>query len=415
MKLNVQSGKSIIQASQVQLDTTKLQQMEERSTAKKMKYDEETVTQAPVFTTSPKNIEILEGQRAHFEARLIPVSDETMRVHWYKNGEPIATGSRINEILSFGYVALDILQCTDEDIGTYTCRAVNVLGEAVTQANLMIHTRAAIDRTTNTHEATLQNLQYLEQKNYRASQLFDEAVAEAPMFTVPVRDVRSAEMKNVHFEARLIPVGDSNLKTEWYKDDVPLQASNRISTVHDFGFVSLDIKQITRLDEGVYTCKASNNLGQALTSARLTVGPEQITALDNEDQLQKLRYLEDKSQYDRRLEEEISVKTKPVFITELNTARRELYEQGSAHLEARIEPYPDSQMRITWEKDGQPLNVGSRFKPIHDFGFAALDVAALIPEDAGMYTCRATNAFGEATSSCPIQIKCKILAKILKL
>lgn len=121
VKLNVQSGKSIIQSSQVQLDTAKLQMMEERS-AKKMKYDEEVVTQAPVFTTSPKNIEIREGQRAHFEARLIPVSDETMKIYWYKNGEAIASGTRINEILSFGYVALDILQCTEDDVGTYTCR-----------------------------------------------------------------------------------------------------------------------------------------------------------------------------------------------------------------------------------------------------------------------------------------------------
>lgn len=227
------------------------------------------------------------------------------------------------------------------------------------------------------------------------------------MFTVPIRDVRAAEMRNVHFEARLIPVGDTNLRTEWFKNDVPLQASNRISYVHDFGFVSLDIKQITRQDEGVYTCKASNNLGQAVTSARLIVGPEQIAVLDNDEQLQKLRYLEDKSQYDRRVEEEVSVKTKPVFITELQTARKEAFEGGSCHLEARIEPYPDNTMKISWEKDGRSIGVGSRFKPIHDFGFAALDITGLVAADSGVYTCRATNAFGEATSTCPVNVTCK--------
>jgi len=51
----------------------------------------------------------------------------------------LATGSRINETFSFGYVALDILQCTADDTGVYTCRAVNALGEAVTSASLAVH------------------------------------------------------------------------------------------------------------------------------------------------------------------------------------------------------------------------------------------------------------------------------------
>ena len=49
------------------------------------------------------------------------------------------TGSRFNETVSFGFVALDILQCTAEDTGTYTCRATNALGQAVTSANLNVH------------------------------------------------------------------------------------------------------------------------------------------------------------------------------------------------------------------------------------------------------------------------------------
>ena len=37
---------------------------------------------------------------------------------------------------------------------------------------------------------------------------------------------------------------------------------------------------------------------------------------------------------------------------------------------------------------------GSRFHPIHDFGYVALDIADLIAEDSGIYTCRATNLAG---------------------
>ena len=43
------------------------------------------------------------------------------------------------------------------------------------------------------------------------------------MFTQPVRDVRLVEGQSLHFEARLIPVGDANLHVEWFKNGVPLQ------------------------------------------------------------------------------------------------------------------------------------------------------------------------------------------------
>lgn len=48
-------------------------------------------------------------------------------------------GSRFTETNNFGFVALDILYCYPEDSGTYTCRAKNIVGEAVTSANLVVH------------------------------------------------------------------------------------------------------------------------------------------------------------------------------------------------------------------------------------------------------------------------------------
>lgn len=57
--------------------------------------EEETTAQAPVFTTSPKSSEVKEGQKAHFEARIIPVSDPTLKVEWFLNGQPIKQGKQI--------------------------------------------------------------------------------------------------------------------------------------------------------------------------------------------------------------------------------------------------------------------------------------------------------------------------------
>jgi titin len=309
-------------------------------------------------------------------------------------------------------VALDILQCTAEDTGTYVCRAVNSLGEAVTSANLAVTAKKSIV-SESICQGSMQTLEYLESRQASKPQYQDEMVTQAPMFTVPVRDVRTLETRNVHFEARLIPVGDPHLKTTWYKNDVELEASNRISTMHDFGFVSCDIKYVNLQDEGTYTCRAVNHLGQAVTSAKLIISKESIQQMANKDQLEKLRYLEDAARYDRsRRVEEFKTEAPPRFVSELN-GRKEHSELASCHMEGRIEPYPDDTMKITWEKDGQPLMIGSRFKTLYDFGFAALDVLQLVPEDAGSYLCRAKNQFGEATSTFQINVNRELAIVII--
>lgn len=58
-------------------------------------------------------------------------------------------------------------------------------------------------------------------------------ITQAPVFTMPVRDIRVAENQAVHFEARLIPVGDPKLKIEWLRNGVPLEACMYSRPVQD--------------------------------------------------------------------------------------------------------------------------------------------------------------------------------------
>ena len=86
-----------------------------------------------------------------------------------------------------------------------------------------------------------------------------------------MRDSQVTEGSAAHFEAKLVPVGDPKLRVEWMKDGRPIQASNRLSTLHDFGFVALDLKYTRPDDSGVYTCRAVNQLGEAVINANLQV------------------------------------------------------------------------------------------------------------------------------------------------
>jgi hypothetical protein len=46
---------------------------------------------------------------------------------------------------------------------------------------------------------------------------------------------------------------------------------SRITRTHDFGFVALDMTHVRGEDEGVYICRASNALGEAVTTASMKI------------------------------------------------------------------------------------------------------------------------------------------------
>ena len=51
---------------------------------------EDILTQKPTFIRPLQELgELQEGRNAHFEAQLSPVSDPTMKVEWYKDGQAI--------------------------------------------------------------------------------------------------------------------------------------------------------------------------------------------------------------------------------------------------------------------------------------------------------------------------------------
>merc|ERR1719471_33499 len=119
----------------------KTEQLEQYQ-ASKMTKSEMTIeqpTQAPEFKTNIKDqCEVKEGGFAHFQARLEPMGDHTMKVEWLKDGKPVEDSSRIISFFNFGYVALKIKQVSSHDQGTYVCSATNAYGRTETKAQLRL-------------------------------------------------------------------------------------------------------------------------------------------------------------------------------------------------------------------------------------------------------------------------------------
>lgn len=49
----------------------------------------------------------------------------------------------------------------------------------------------------------------------------------------------------------------------------PLHSASRFKSAYDFGFVTLDLHHAYSEDSGIYTCRASNSKGQAVTTGTL--------------------------------------------------------------------------------------------------------------------------------------------------
>lgn len=64
-------------------------------------------------------------------------------------------------------------------------------------------------------------------------------------------------------------------------------------------------------------------------------------------------------------------------------------------------------MQVEWTYNGQPLKTGHKFRPMYDFDYVALDVLKAYPEDSGVYTCTARNAYGQVQTSATVKISGK--------
>ena len=93
-----------------------------------------------------------------------------------------------------------------------------------------------------------------------------------------LRDIGSvAEGSNIAVEARIEPKNDPNLKVDWELNGKPISSGSRLKTSLDFGHVMLNINGVRATDSGIYTCKATNALGEAVSTTSLKVqGKEKI-------------------------------------------------------------------------------------------------------------------------------------------
>ncbi|VDL72534.1 unnamed protein product, partial [Nippostrongylus brasiliensis] len=157
----------------------------------------------------------------------------------------------------------------------------------------------------------------------------------------------------------------------WYKDDVQLHEGERHTFYADEdGFFALTIDPVQVEDTGRYTCMATNEYGQASTSAFFRV---------------------------LKVEKEAAP---PKFVNALKD--RECKEGEVINFECEVEGWPEPE--LVWLVDDQPLRPSHDFKIEYDGMKAMLEIRDAQPDDTGVYTVKIQNEFGTAESKAELVV-----------
>ena len=328
-------------------------------------YLEEIKRMKPIFRIQLQVPPLLynEGETVHMEAFVEPVNDSSLTLEWFFNGRPLMAGHRYQTRFDFGCLSLDIISVRVEDSGEYTVRATNQLGSADSSASITVISQSNIITESEYSESLVQIQRLEDKRTQRKGMEMEPIVSKPPVFIKPLHNIETMEETNVHLECRIGPSGDSAMTVEWFKNNEPITVGHRFRPQFDFDFVALDILCVYPEDSGLYTCKAKNLYGEAISSCHLIChGKSQRVICETElsDSLADIKRLEQRNRkYEKNLFIDEQIKTKPKFLTKFKD--QELDEFQAAHLESRIEPVNDPNLKVEWFHNGNPLPIGKQF------------------------------------------------------
>ncbi|XP_059684707.1 hemicentin-2 [Gavia stellata] len=257
-------------------------------------------------------------------------------ITWLKDEVPLKA-SRNVQLLPGGH-GLQILNVQEEDAGTYSCIVANEAGEAV--------------------------------KNYSVKVLVPPWIArEDPSEEFAMKEVKARVNSTVTLECETRAVPEPTIR--WYKDKQLLESSSHLQILSK-GQV-LQIKPAGISDSGHYTCVATNAVGEDDRDFIVHIQvPPLFQQRTSPNEALEIFYREEDQD------------------GEVTEHRQAILNQPTAlYCDTNAIPPP----RLTWYKDGEPLSPSPGVLML--LGGRVLQLPTVREEDAGRYTCEATNAAGQ--------------------
>uniref|UniRef100_A0A8C6QPP1 Hemicentin-1 n=1 Tax=Nannospalax galili TaxID=1026970 RepID=A0A8C6QPP1_NANGA len=331
-------------------------------------------------------------------------------VTWMKDGHPLTKGKGV-EILNEGRI-LQLKNIHVSDTGRYMCVAVNVAGMTDRKYDLSVHTppsiignhrapenvsvveKSSVSLTCEASGIPLPSITWLKDgwpvslsssvrilSGGRMLRLMQTKIEDAGQYTCVVRNAAGEERKNFGLSVLVPPhiVGENTLEDvkikekqsvtltcevtgnpvpqiTWHKDGQLFQEDEAHHMMSGGRFLQITSAQVS--DTGRYTCLASNTAGDKSKSFSLNVfvSPT-IAGVDS----------------DGSPEDVIVILNSPTSLV--------------------CEAYSYPPATITWFKDGAPLESNRNIRILP--GGRTLQILNAQEDDAGRYSCVATNEAGE--------------------
>uniref|UniRef100_A0A8C8R986 Ig-like domain-containing protein n=1 Tax=Pelusios castaneus TaxID=367368 RepID=A0A8C8R986_9SAUR len=346
-------------------------------------------------------------------------------VSWYKGDTKLRSSPEYKMFFKDNVATLAFNKVDNNDSGEYICKAENSVGTATTKALLTVQARKL-----------------------------------PPSFARKLKDIEQTVGLPITFTCRLN--GSEPFSVTWHKDGVPLRVDDNVQTTFVDNVAILQMTQTEMHHTGQYSCTATNPVGTAVSSARLTVSePKQppffhikptsievpigesadfechvtgaqpihvtwakdgreirtggnynITFIANTAHLRILRSGKgDSGQYTCQASNEVgkdfcsaqlNVKEAPKFVKKLEASR--FVKQGdSVQLDCKISGSPE--IKIVWYRNDTEIHASEKYQMSFSDSVAVLTIIAASIEDSGDYICEAHNSAGTASCSTVVTVK----------
>ncbi|CRL08293.1 CLUMA_CG021374, isoform B [Clunio marinus] len=192
----------------------------------------------PKFVRYLESAEVTEGEDFTFECIVKGTPEPSIK--WLKYSSPLVENQKCRTTYSDGKCRLEILDVSSFDAAVFSCIATNNSGTAQTTANLIVNEESS--EKTNLAPPTF-------------IRLLQNAYAN----------------ENSSFEFNCLVTGNPLPTVQWYRNDNCVDSNSNYNITYNNGLASLQIPSLKIEDQGIFTVKASNQVGHNECSAILSV------------------------------------------------------------------------------------------------------------------------------------------------
>ncbi|KAM6945398.1 obscurin-like protein 1a [Aplochiton taeniatus] len=327
--------------------------------------------------------------------------DPRPEVAWERKSQPISAGQRHSLWEEGTAYCLAISQVTADDSGQYICRARNSVGETYAAATLRVEgpLNGGGDGEIGKRNGEIEN-----GKRDMDDSNGDFVWGDRPSFLIKPLSLRVDRGEDAAFSCKLW-AGAAPPQVLWEKDGRKLgdvfESAHYSTTNQDGGWVQLRLFRTRLPDAGVYTCRATNQHGEALAAAVLLVEP--VPQREEKGRSSASNGLSDWSPRQQRHSRHASSSSSSHG--DAAKAKRFSVSEGK-HAKFRCAVTGKPKPEIVWKKDGAPLVAGRRHLIFEDReGYYTLKVMYCKAGDSGLYVCAASNALGHTLSAVHLSVQ----------